>query len=216
MKAILITFALSFVFLTSSCARKIREVKYNAYQMIGMEKRDIFKREVKNVKEEQEDTSEAFKDALTKLKEMYKVDGGEIEKQHSRLQSSYEKASDEAAELKERIRKVNEVAGDLFSEWREEINDISSDDLKKKSRKKLKETQARFKELQTQMSSAEKKMDPVLTKLKDQVIFLKHNLNAKAIAGLKAESSDIEDDIQTLIKEVEEASREADKFIKDL
>lgn len=200
----------------SSCARKIREVKYNAYEMVGMEKRDLFKREVKNVKEEQEETGEAFKDALTRLKEMYNFDGGDLEKQHSKLNSSYENAQEEATELRERIKNVNVVAGDLFSEWRNEIKDISTKSLQEKSQKKLKETQERFKELQNQMASAEKRLTPVLTKLKDQVLFLKHNLNAQAISGLKAESADIEADIKSLIKEVDKASKEADRFIETL
>lgn len=184
--------------------------------MVGLEKRDIFKREVKNVKEEQEETGEAFKDALTRLKEMYNFDGGDLEKQHAKLKSSYEEAREEAADLKARIKNVNDVAGDLFAEWKNEINEISTSDLQKKSKKQLKQTKERFKVLQSQMNSAETKIQPVLTKLKDQVLFLKHNLNAKAIAGLKAESADIETDIKSLLKEVEEASKEADQFIKTL
>lgn len=200
----------------SSCARKIREVKYNAYEMVGLEKRDLFKREVKNVQEEQEETGEAFKDALTKLKQMYDFEGGDLEKQHSKLNSSYKSASAEAGELRERIKSVNEVAGDLFSEWEEEIDEISTKSLRKKSEKQLDKTKDRFKELQNQMAASEKKMEPVLTKLKDQVLFLKHNLNAKAIAGLKSESGQIQTEIKSLIKEVEEASKEAEEFIETL
>lgn len=200
----------------TSCARKIREVKYNAYEMVGLEKRDLFKSEVKNVQEEQEETGEAFKDALTKLKEMYDFEGGDLEKQHSKLKSSYESAKAEAGDLRKRIKNVNEVAGDLFAEWEDEIDEISTESLRKKSEKQLDKTKDRFKDLQKQMAVAEKKMNPVLTKLKDQVLFLKHNLNAKAIAGLKSESGQIQTEIKSLIKEVEEASKEAESFIETL
>ena len=216
MKILPILFVFFLVFFNTSCARKMREVKYNAYEMIGMEKRDLFKREVKNVKEEQEETGEAYKDALSRLKEMYQLEGGDLEKEHAKLKSSYENANSEASELRERIAKVNEVAGDLFSEWQKEIKDISTESLQEKSKQQLGKTKSRFKELKDQMSSAEKRLAPVLTKLKDQVLFLKHNLNAKAIAGLKSESSDIEKDIKSLIKEVDKASEEAQKFIETL
>lgn len=200
----------------SSCARKIREVKYNAYEMVGLEKRDLFKSEVKNVQEEQEETGEAFKDALTKLKEMYEFEGGDLERQHTKLKSSYESARAEAGDLRKRIKNVNEVAGDLFDEWEDELDEISTKSLRKKSEKQLDKTKDRFKELQKQMAVAEKKMEPVLIKLKDQVLFLKHNLNAKAIAGLKSESGQIQTEIKSLIKEVEEASKEAESFIETL
>lgn len=216
MRTLSIFITLLLILNLASCARKIREVKYNAYEMVGLEKRDLFKREVKNVQEEQEETGEAFKDALTKLKEMYDFDGGDLEKQHSKLKSSYENARTEAQDLKERIKNVNEVAGDLFSEWEDEIDEISTKDLRKKSEKQLDKTKDQFKDLQKQMAVAEKKMEPVLTKLKDQVLFLKHNLNAKAIAGLKSESGQIQTEIKSLIKEVEEASKEAEKFIETI
>lgn len=216
MRNLLILGSLLLSLLFTSCARKIREVKYNAFEMVGLEKRDLFKREVKNVQEEQDETGEAFKDALTRLKEMYDFEGGDLEKQHSKLKASYESAKAEAGDLRQRIKNVNEVAGDLFDEWEDEIDEISTKSLRRKSEKQLEKTQKRFKELQKQMNVAEKKMEPVLVKLKDQVLFLKHNLNAKAIAGLKSESGQIQTEIRTLIKEVEDASKEAEQFIETL
>jgi len=206
------------IFLTFSCAKRIHkavnDVKYSAYESVGMEKRDIFKREITNVKEDQEDTGEAFKDALTKLKEIYNVDGGDLEKQYTKLKNSLDDAKEESAELRERIRKVDEVANDLFVEWTEEINDIKTSELRAKSSKKLSQTKRKYKELESQLHRSEKKMDPVLSKLSDQVIFLKHNLNAKAIGGLKEEQGDIQADIKSLIKEVNESTRQADAFIE--
>ncbi|MBC7465986.1 MAG: DUF2959 family protein, partial [Bdellovibrio sp.] len=62
----------------------------------------------------------------------------------------------------------------------------------------------------------EAKMDPVLAKLKDHVLFLKHNLNAKAIAGLKTESGKIQGDIESLMKDMNNSISQADEFIKSM
>ena len=56
----------------------------------------------------------------------------------------------------------------------------------------------------------------MLTKLHDQVLFLKHNLNAKAIAGLKVVGTKIEADITRLMKDMESSNKEAEEFIKTL
>jgi chromosome segregation ATPase len=204
----------------SSCARRINKAvsnaKYSAWEMVGMEKRDLFKREVKNVKEEQEDTREAFKDALTELKEIYGFDGGNLEKQYEKFKSSLDDANEEASELRSRIVQVDKVANDLFEEWQSELNQIKSGDLKNKSALQLRETKKKYKELEQQLKRSDKKMDPVLTKLNDQVLFLKHNLNAQAIAGLKTESRKIQEDIKALIKEVDESNRQAEELIKTL
>jgi hypothetical protein len=59
-------------------------------------------------------------------------------------------------------------------------------------------------------------MDPVLTRLHDQVLFLKHNLNAAAIASLKGESANIQTDIGKLLDDMNAAIAQADKFINTL
>lgn len=210
-----------FIFsLTFSCAKRINkavnDAKYSAYEAVGFEKRDIFKREVAHVKKDQEQTGEAFKDALTQLKEIYNFDGGDLEKQHSKLKDSLDEAKEKSAELHSRIGKVDQVAHDLFEEWQSEIKEIKTSDLKNKSSKQLRETKARFGELDKQLKKSESKIAPVIAKLNDQVLFLKHNLNAKAIGGLKEEQGKIQSDISALIDEVNESTRQADAFIKTL
>jgi hypothetical protein len=59
-------------------------------------------------------------------------------------------------------------------------------------------------------------MQPVLNTFQDQVLFLKHNLNARAVASLREEFGAIENDIVALIKDMEASIAKADEFIEDL
>lgn len=161
-------------------------------------------------------SGEAFKNALTQLKEVYGFDGGNLEREYYRLISKYEDATSAAADSSKSIQKLNTVAQDLFTEWEKELDEIKSADLRRRSSKQKNETKSRYKKLYNQLIVSESKMDPVLGKLKDQVLFLKHNLNASAIGGLKGEGKKIEADIEKLIKDMEQASQEADKLIKTL
>jgi len=52
--------------------------------------------------------------------------------------------------------------------------------------------------------------------LRDQVLFLKHNLNAKAIASLQEEFGSIKADIAVLISDMEASISEADEFIASM
>lgn len=206
--------------LISSCANRVekavRDVKYSAWEKVGVEKRDLFKKEITNVKADQEESSEEFKDALERLQELYGVNNGNLERGYFKLNTSYKNAQKEAAEVNESIKKLDHVANDLFIEWAEEIKEIKTAGMRSQSQKQLKDTKARYQKLHQQLVSSEKKMTPVLDKLHDQVLFLKHNLNAKAIAGLKAEGARIESDIAALMKEVNSSIEEADKLIKEL
>ena len=77
------------------------------------------------------------------------------------------------------------MAADLFKEWEKELEQISSASLRESSRNQLQETRRRYDELHAGLKRAERCMDPVLARFKDQVLYLKHNLNAEAIASLK-------------------------------
>lgn len=200
------------LFILFSCS----QIKYSAWETLGVEKRDLFKREVKSVKDTQEESVESFQDALTKLKKVYAFDGGDLEKDYKRLNNAYENSKEDAAEVSRDIIELDKVAMDLFKEWKDEIGEISSKDLKRKSKKQLRETRIKYEELHKKLISSEKKMKPILNKLKDQVLYLKHNLNSKAVAGLKTEGARIESDIEKLMKEMTASTKEAEELIKEL
>ena len=59
-------------------------------------------------------------------------------------------------------------------------------------------------------------MQPVLAALKDNTLFLKHNLNARAIGSLKGEFGGIKRDIDRLLAEMQRSIQASDKFIREM
>jgi predicted nucleic acid-binding Zn-ribbon protein len=201
---------------TTRLKEEIKDIKYSAYEMIGQEKRDLFKKEVKTVRDGQEETQQAFEDALKKIQYFYSYDGGKTESEYNRLKNAYDQSQAEAKSLKSSIKELNEVASDLFDEWKDEIKDISSRDLRQQSSLKMTETREKYIILYGKLKESEKKMSPLLVKMNDQVLFLKHNLNAGAIGGLATEGERIEKDITQLIEEMKASNKEASEFIETL
>lgn len=217
MKTLCMAVALLFLMGCQSAIEKAaRNTKYSAYELIGIEKRDLLKSRVRNARSEQKEASETFESAMDRLKALTQFDGGSLESQYRALQSSYDRSAEQATNVKTSIEKVETVASDLFEEWSREIDEIQTASLKSSSQKKLAETRKRTQTMVAALKKSEKAMLPVLGKLKDQTLFLKHNLNAQAIASLKTESSRIQSDIQKLLKEMETSISEADRFIKEL
>jgi hypothetical protein len=66
------------------------------------------------------------------------------------------------------------------------------------------------------MTRAEARIAPVLKPLQDRVLFLKHNLNARAIGALGNELVTVRGSVDSLVTELEAAIKEADAFIKDM
>lgn len=66
------------------------------------------------------------------------------------------------------------------------------------------------------MEWAESRLEPALIPLRDQVLFLKHNLNARAIAGLSSEVVSVQTNVDNLVRDMERAIAQADAFIASL
>lgn len=189
---------------------------YSSMKKLGREKRDILVNRIKDGKEAQEKAAEQFKTALEAFQEATKFDGGDLEKMHKKLNKQLEQVDDRAGNVHDRVQSIEKVAGDLFKEWSGEIDKMSEGNLKSESRKLLRDAETRNATLIRQMRSSEGKMTPVVQAFRDQVLFLKHNLNARAISSLKKTVLEIDDDVKALILDIEKSNQEADRTIAGL
>lgn len=189
---------------------------YKAMEGLGIEKRDILVDRVEDARDAQDDASEQFASALEQFRATVNFDGGDLEVVYDRLNAEFEKSQAEAEEVSERIDSVESVAEDLFSEWEQELDQYSRADLRRNSAALLKDTRQRYRNLMTSMRRAEKSMEPVLVAFQDQVLVLKHNLNARAIGSLRNELSGIERDTARLIEQMQKAINEANAFIDSM
>lgn len=190
-------------------------VYYSAMEKIGKEKRHLLVDNVEDVKESQTKAQEEFTDALTRIKELYGFEGGDLEKFYNRFKDSYEDCDDRAKQIEKRISDVKAVAKDLFTEWEAEINEIKDVKLKSSSRSSLRDAKAKYARLERVMTASTKKMAPVLAKLNDYVLYLKHNLNAKAVGALSGEVVSIEKEVSGLIRDMTASIKEAQSFISN-
>jgi len=206
-----IQFLILTIFITSCSS-----AYYGAMEKVGVHKRDLLKKRVVNMKDSQKDTKEEFIDALTEFKKTVSFNGGKLETKYNKINKLYTKSNDQAEELKSRIKSVEKVSTALFKEWNKEIKEFTNPSLKQKSISQLNETKEKYAKMMSSMSRAESTLDPVLTVLKDNTLYLKHNLNAQAIKTLNAEKDLIENKISDLIKDMNKAILESEKFINEL
>jgi hypothetical protein len=193
-----------------------QSVYYATMEKFGVEKRDLLKRAVINARDEQKEAQVEFKDALTRMKEMYGAQGSALESKYGKLKSDLDSCTAQAGDVRKRINDMDKVANDLFVEWEKEIGQFSNPTFASESRRQLSETRSRYSQLASALRSAESRMDPVLKSLTEHVLFLKHNLNAAAIASLKGEATQITSQIDSLLQQMNVSIAEADAFIKTL
>jgi Skp family chaperone for outer membrane proteins len=207
-KLILVT----LVVLLSGC----QSAYYAAWEKVGVEKRDILVDRVEDAKESQEDAQLQFSSALDEFSQLINFNGGELQGIYEQLKDQFEASEDSAASVTARIDKVESVAEALFDEWQQELQKYTNATLKRDSQRKLNDTQRRYQSLLNAMRKAESKMNPVLSALRDNVLYLKHNLNASAIGALHGEFNGVKKEINQLVSEMNKAIAESNSFISNM
>jgi hypothetical protein len=180
----------------------------------GKEKRDILVDRVRGAQKAQAEAKDEFKTALERFKSVIDVEDSPLEKKYETLSRELERSEDKARRVHDRIDAVRDVSNDLFKEWRNELGKYSDRSLRAESERDLRETKKRADTVIAAMARAEARIEPVLRPLRDRVLFLKHNLNARAIGALGNELTTIRGDVDSLVAGLEEAIKEADTFIK--
>ena len=210
MKNMLGIFLVLFVFVFAGC----QKAYYGTMEAFGHHKRDLLVDRVEDTRDAQEDAKEQFQSALEKFTEVVSFSGGQLKEKYTELNAELEKSESKAKAVRGNISDVEKVSNALFKEWESELSQYTNDNLRRASEQKLEQTRQRYSQLIDVMKNAEAKIEPVLSAFRDQVLFLKHNLNAQAIASLRDELASVKADIASLIKEMEASIAEADAFIK--
>lgn len=198
--------------LLSAC----QTVEYAVKERLGIHKRDILVARVHDARQAQEEARQQFANALEQFIAVTGTGGGPLAEKYTRLQHEFTRSESRAAAVRERIAEIDRVARALFKEWRKELGDYRDPALREASRGQLAATEQRYATLAATLQRAAATMEPVLDRFRDQVLFLKHNLNASAIAQLDTNHRQLESEIAHLISEMEISIREADAFLAAL
>jgi hypothetical protein len=186
---------------------------YTLLEQVGVEKRELLAKRIGRAKESQQEAQEEFRDALEKFQALTGHGGGELEDRYDRLRTAFERSEDQAREVSDRIDAVESVAGALIDEWQDELDRYQDRSLRRRSEARLHQTESEVDRLLYAMHRAERSLEPVLEKLEDRVLYVKHNLNAAALAGLQEDLPGIERDVDRLVREMQASITEADRFI---
>ncbi len=204
------------IFLSIFTLTGCQSAYYSAMEKVGVHKRDIMVDRVEAAQDAQKDAQQELTSALDALSAFTQFDGGELESAYERINDQYQHSEDAAADVRERIAAIEDVAEALFDEWQGELKLYTSSKLRRASEQKLNTTKASYQTMLKAMKRAEQKMTPVLNTLRDNTLFLKHNLNASAVGSLQGEFATLEQDIRTAFTQMNAAIEESNQFLNQL
>lgn len=197
--------------------KQVRHAYYQSREsLLGHHKRDIVVSQVDQACDSLKESRDQFVDALEKFKSIARIADGPLEHRYQQLKKRYDLCRGKADQVSQRIRAIEDVSEALFAEWESELALYSNRMLRARSQQQLKKARQQYGRLLKTLQMAEARMQPVLAAFQDQVLFMKHNLNANAIAALRHEFVEIGLDISRLIEAMERTISEASQFVSVL
>lgn len=196
--------------------KKVRTVYYSARESIGDHKREILVYQVGQTCTSLQETRDEFQSALEHFKDLACINESGAEHKYNLLNRQYLFCCSKSDTVSNRIKALEEVSEALFVEWENELNEYTNSVLRNSSKRRLKSARQNYTRLIKAIQKAENKIQPVLAAFKDQVLYLKHHLNARAIAALQHEFIEISVDISQLIQAMEHTILEASQFVSIL
>ena len=204
--------AMAAIVLLTAC----QSAYYGAMERLGVAKRDIMVDRVEEAQDAQQEGQEQFQNALEQFRSVVNFDGGDLQQVYDRLDAEFQRSEQAADRIRDRIEAVENVADALFDEWEDELDLYTNQQLRRDSEQQLRATRERYDQLARAMQRSEATLDPVLDSLRDNVLYLKHNLNARAIASIRGELDTIDADVDELMAAMEAAIAESDRFIAQM
>ena len=202
-------FLLCCILLAGGCSRTY----YAAMEKVGVHKRDILVDRIEGARDSQTAAQKQFKSALAQFDSVIKLKNTDLKQAYEKLNREYQGCRKAAEKVSSRIDKVEDVSEALFDEWKNELDLYENKELQRASKHQFRTTRRQYQEMLKSMRSAEASMEPVLRTFRDNVLFLKHNLNAQAIGSLQPEFTSLKKDIDTLIRKMNAAIGKSNAFI---
>lgn len=208
--------ALAWIALAAIALAACDSIYYKTMKKFGWEKRDILVKKVVEARGAQADAQKEIKTTLERFKEIVDVDGGSLEDKYNKLNDALQRSEERARKVDDRIKAVRDVSSDLFKEWQNELGKYSDRRMRQESERELRATKARTETLMQAMARAQQRVEPVLKPLRDRVLFLKHNLNARAMGALSNELDSVTTEVDALIADLQKSVAEADAFLAEM
>lgn len=186
---------------------------YGTMETFGKHKRQLVTDHVLNVRDAQSSVSQKFTVALEQFQVSSTLRGVMLEEKYKELQNLYAACDSSTGKLESEIDKLNNVLDAMFEEWQGELEGYSDPQLRRASEDRLNRTMARYDKLVMGFERGTENIYPALKAYKDQLLFVKHNLNAQADGSVKQEFGKFQSQITSLLRQLDASMAECDSFI---
>ncbi|MCF7956786.1 MAG: DUF2959 domain-containing protein [Phycisphaerae bacterium] len=186
-----------------------------AYKASGQYKRDLLLDRIEKASQCHERAKNQFEVVLANYSDIIDANAGDIRTEYNKLNRECERARKLSKEICKKVKDVEDIAKPLFRSWEDELAEYKNEGLRRSSEEQLDNTRRSYFELVHSIKATEGMTEDVLALLNDQVLFLSHNLNTKALAAYKKEVSNLKLQVKDLINHMQKAIQQSETFVDE-
>jgi hypothetical protein len=134
-------------------------------------------------------------------------------KAYKNLQKEMERCDDRVADVQRKRDEMQVEADKYFGDWNSSLAGISDPGLRKQSEDRLSKARAQYDGILEATEAAGADFKPFMTSLKDQVVYLGHDLNPAALKSLAGTASKLNGDATALFGKIDGAVSKANSYI---
>jgi len=196
----------------TSALEKVKSVKNNALVQVGAKsKHDLLFEQIEESIALQQETKQYIEQAYDVLANV-SDDVGDVEGQTKEINQAYQQSESLAQKLKAKITKVDRTAKTLFIEWRRELRQYNNKNLREKSAQNLDNTKQQYATVRESMQKSYQSIEPLLSLLHDNELYIKHNRSVAAMQGFQSEVKAAGSNIDGILADIETAITDSEAF----
>lgn len=210
------------VFKACSGGENNKDADYNAAEHNAVSTNETFKTRdnfivaIKDANSTQDAVKAQFQNASDQFMQLINFHGGALEDKYVELQKEYLKSKELLNDFQNKINKIKKSASNLFKEWDKEIEQYSDGKIQAKSKELKDESVKQYEMIIVLMERNEQNLEDYLKILGDNVLFLKHNLNSKAVFSLREVSAELQGNINDIILDIDNSITKTNEFIQHM
>jgi tetratricopeptide (TPR) repeat protein len=186
-----------------------------AYKASGQYKRDLLLDRIEKARQSHEQAKKQFEVVLANYSNIIDANAGDIRGEYNKLNRECKRARKITKDINRSVQDVQDVGKPLFRSWEDELSEYKNEDIRRTSEEQLEIARSNYLKLVHTMKSSESIISTVLTSLNDQVLFMSHNLNTKALSLFGKEVTSLKGKVDELVKHMQNAIKDAETFVDE-
>lgn len=210
MKTLWIPIALVLILSSTGCNNSLG---YDIQEAMGTPKRQVLLSRVQDTRDSMKETKKVFASAMLQFGSVYKESGSKLENKYVILKKEYDACNSKASSLRSQIANVKSIGQVLFQEWQKELDQFTNEQMRKLSEVKMQQTREKYVAMTDSMDRVSARMSPVMSSMSDQLLNIKHSLNALIVVSLEEELIQLRGQMDNLMAEIDASIENCNSFI---